>query len=169
MLKVHLSQATMADFDFYFELKCGDSDIYWQGFTSKPDREGLKRCFESRIGDIDTVEVGSKIIYMIRVREEDGKDINAGYIQFTLEEDQIELGISIIETMQGKGIGKAAAKLARDIACTRCNAIYVRIREDNIASWTCFKNAGFIKSDVCEMIDYPGVGSVPFRRWNYVN
>lgn len=168
MLKVYLSEATMENFPFYYELKCGKSDIYWQGFTAKPEREGLRRCFESRIGAFDSAPIGSKLIYIICCLEADKNPVPVGYIQFTFEENEIELGISIIEAMQGKGVGKAAAKSALELALSRYKNVYVRVRDDNIASWTCFKNAGFIRSDIYEMVDYPLAGNVPFRRWNYI-
>ena len=158
---VSLREATMQDFQFYFELKCGASDIYWQGFTSKPEREVLERCFNSRIGRLENAQVGSKLIYIISEQQEQ-QSISVGYIQFTLEENAIEIGISVNEKMQGQGIGKAAARCALELALFWNKNVYVRVRDDNIASWTCFMHAGFVRSEEYELVEYPGAGRVPF-------
>lgn len=34
---INLSQATEADFDFIYDLKCEENSIYWGGFATQPD------------------------------------------------------------------------------------------------------------------------------------
>lgn len=167
MEDIALFEASLEDFQFFYELKCGKSDIYWQGFTSKPNREKLLHCFKSRLGSINTTPVGSKCIYIIRIRESKDCSVNVGYVQFTVAECAVEIAISIIESMQGKGIGRAASKLALNMALSRCDEVYVRIRDDNVASWTCFQHIGFVKTEEYVKIAYPEAGIVSFRRWNY--
>ena len=132
------------------------------GFTGKPDRENLKKCFLCRLGRIDDAEDGGKRIYIIKPENEEGC---LGYMQFTRCGEEIEIAISVGEDSQGKGVGKEAVGCAAAILSRLGVKAVARIRDDNVRSQKCFVANGFVRTDDFEPVDYPASGTVNFRRY----
>lgn len=166
MTEIRFVPASEKDFDGYYDIKCGDGDIFWMGFAGKPDKENLRKCFMGRLGGLENGDGGNKKIYI--VKPADGGDDVWGYIQFTVDGDEIELGISISEKVQGKGIGKAAVKAAVGVLAGVKQNVFARIRDDNVRSQKCFIDNGFVKTEKYEMVDYPRSGLIKFRRYDLV-
>ncbi len=166
MTKIRLVPAVAADFEGYFDIKCGDGEIFWMGFAGKPDREVLKNCFMSRLGGLENADGGDKRIYI--VKPEDGEDDVLGYIQFTIGENELEIGISISEKAQGKGVGKAAVKAAAEVLSGVRQNVFARIRDDNIRSQKCFLDNGFVRTEKYETVDFPRSGPIKFRRYELI-
>ncbi len=166
MAEIRLVPATENDFEGYYDIKCGDGDIFWMGFAGKPDKENLRKCFLSRLGGFENKDGGNKKIYI--VKPANGADDVLGYIQFTFDEKDLEIGISISEKAQGKGVGKAAVKAAVEVLSNVNQNVIARIRDDNIRSQKCFLNNGFVKTEEYEVINYPRSGLVKFRRYRLI-
>ncbi|MBQ7715356.1 MAG: GNAT family N-acetyltransferase [Clostridia bacterium] len=164
MTKIRFVPASETDFEGYYDIKCGYGDIYWMGFAGKPDKEALKNCFMSRLGGLENTDGGNKRIYI--VKPADGGDDVLGYIQFTFDENELEMGISISEKAQGQGVGKAAVKAAVELLSDVKQNVFVRIRDDNIRSQKCFLDNGFVRTEKYEIIDYPRSGLIKFRRYD---
>ena len=164
MAEIKLIPATENDFEGYYLIKCGDEDIFWMGFTSKPDRKVLKKCFLERLVKIEDAPDGGKCIYMIKPAD---SDACLGYIQFTKCGDTIEIGISVGGTAQGKGIGKAAVRAALDVLSGFDVTVFARIRDDNVRSQKCFIANAFVRTEDFEPVDYPASGIVNFRKYEY--
>lgn len=128
--------ATTEDFEVYYKIKCGKSDIYWNGFEKAPDKEGLRKAFESRLANTPDI-LGSKVLYMIV----DDDDEACGYVMFTYNEQDVELGMSILETHHGHGYGTMA--IAESLKLLRGSLVFSRIRPDNIPSQRMVEKNGF--------------------------
>lgn len=163
-MEIKLENTTEKDYEDYYSHKCEKSDIYWNGFKSAPDKEGLKKAFLSRLteGVWLNNSASKKLIYKITV---DGK--YAGYIQYTINEFDTEIGIGVKEQFASKGIGRAAVLLAIDkLRENDIDNIFVRIRDDNEASQRMFLKAGFIKTNVIEEEEfYPIKEPIALRRY----
>lgn len=134
MAKLRL--ATASDFNAYYKIKCGYSDIYWNGFDAAPDRVGLYAAFEKRLRNTPDV-TGSKVIYMIEA--DDGTA--CGYIMFTYNAADVELGFSILEKYQGRGYGTFAVQ--ESLKLLQNQTVFARVRPDNMPSQKCFEKSGF--------------------------
>lgn len=156
--------ATLEDYEVYYKIKCGYSDIYWNGFEKAPDKEGLKKSFESRLENTPNI-LGSKVLFMI----ENDEGIPCGYIMFTYNETDVELGFSILEKYQGHGYGTMA--VAEALKLLRGRLVFARIRPDNIPSQRCFEKNGFQFSyQETETRFYPLDGSYHcYNRFEYDN
>lgn len=163
-MDVILAGSAEEDFEDYYKIKCGDSDIYWMGFEGKPDRETLYRCFMSRLGDSPLEKEGDKRIYMIKSLA-DGEVKNVGVIQFTIDPVGLEFGISVGEEHQGKGYGPKGVALAVELAKQYGRTVYARIRDDNYPSQQCFLKNGFVRTEEYEMVNYPRAGEEKFRKY----
>ncbi len=164
MTEILFVPASEKDFEGYYDIKCQDGDIFWMGFSGKPDKDNLKKCFMSRLGGLGD-HSGNKKIYI--GKPADGGDV-LGYVQFTFDEDELEIGISIGEASQGKGIGKAAVKEAVKVLAGVKQKVFARIRDDNIRSQKCFLDNGFVRTDKYETVNYPRSGLVKFRRYDLI-
>lgn len=144
---ITVRQGYSEDFPFYYAHKCEREDIFWNCFKSCPDEEELRKVFLSRSRELD-ISVEGKVIYTIC------DDVYLGYIQFTVNNDDIEIGIGVIENSKGKGVGREAILLAIDLLKEQnCGKIiFARIREDNKKSIGCFLASGFIKTDKIEIV-----------------
>ena len=157
---VTLIGSKIEDFEDYYNLKCGRSEIYWIGFAGKPDKEKLRACFRKRLGDNDFGNTDDKRVYMIKVA---GR--NVGTVLLTLDEEGVEFAISILEEEQGKGYGTEAIRLAIPIAKQYSNVCHTEIRDDNYASQKALTRAGFRRTDEFYMKEFPGAGLVGYRKY----
>lgn len=151
---VFLRNAKEEDFQYYFDLKCEKSDIYWMGFEKAPDRDKLFNIFRDRV-KIETPEIGEKRIKVIISDE-----LVVGYVQYTFNEKEIELGIGISEKNQNCGIGTIALKLILQDCRNDKRIIFARVRDDNLASQKIFEKNGFRPTEIIEKVFYPNVNKV---------
>ena len=157
---IKLKPAEIQDFDDYYDIRCGASDLYWMGYEKEPDRTMIQQIFLERLGIRRFSLPGDKRIYMIT---DDGA--NVGFIQFSLSEEGLEFGISVKDEQRGKGYGsegmKQAAALAREFS-DRC---FAHIRDDNVASQKALMGAGLKPTNEVEMKSFPKVGMIRYRKY----
>lgn len=48
---IELNEATLDDFDDYYAIRCGKSDIYWMGYEKAPDRDLMYKSFKGKVGN----------------------------------------------------------------------------------------------------------------------
>ena len=129
------------DFDFYYNLKCEPSSVYWSGFEKEPDRENLKAHFHKLI----TGGFPERTLYIL----EDEK-MPVGYIQLTRNNpSEIEIGYGVSERFRGNGYGVQLLLEAKKIVAGATGDIRLigYVRDDNYASKRCFEKAGFLSRD----------------------
>lgn len=91
---IGIRPANKDDFEAYYNIKCTKSDITWTGpYSIPPRKETLFDAFISRIGT--GFVPGAKCLYMIAE-----EDVVKGYVMFTINQEDIELGYSIYEPFQ---------------------------------------------------------------------
>ena len=160
MANVIVSLARPQDFEDYYAVRCGKSDIFWMGYDKPPARDAMEQLFMCRTGTNRFELPGDKRIYMIRA---DGK--NVGFIQFTLSDEGLEFGYSVLDGQRGKGYGSAGMKQAVVLAKEYENRCFAHIRDDNTASITAMTRAGLKPTDDVVMKYYPQTGTVGYRKY----
>ena len=95
MLTIRL--ATKEDFDFFYELKSEDFNIFWTGWGTKPDVENLRKFVYNAVekaGEKDT-----RKIYI--VENEDGEKV--GHLYILPNGDEYVLPCAILSNFGGRG------------------------------------------------------------------
>ena len=164
MMNIVLKPAEPKDFEDYYEVKCGESEIFWMGYDGVPSRDLMYQVFMSRLGSLRFEKPGDKRINMIQVN-----GLNVGMIQFTLSEEGLEFGISLKESEQGKGYGTIGMKQAVDVAKQYSNYCFAHIRDDNLASQHALMKAGLKPTNCFEIKFFPQTGTVKYRKYEGKN
>lgn len=159
-MSIQLKPATTNDFEDYFSIRCGESDIFWMGYDGPPARVPMRAVFMNRLGDSPLERPGDKRIYMINA---DGR--NVGFIQMTLNDDGLEFGYSVLDQERGRGYGSAGIKQAVKIAYQYSSHCIAHIRDDNIAPQKAMMHAGLIPTEEVEMKFFPKTGMVGYRKY----
>ena len=157
---VELVPCSLSDFEDYYEIRCGESDIYWMGYNGPPDKEAMRKVFMTRLGGNRFETPGDKRIHMIKV---DGK--NVGFVQFSLSDEGLEFGYSVLDQKRGHGFGSAGMKLAVEQARMYGYKCFAHIRDDNIASQKAMMKAGLKPTSKYEMKPFPGSGIIAYREY----
>ncbi len=139
-----LVSATIEEYDFYYNLKCEESNIYWTGHDKKPDYNSFKNWY------VDNVLSKKLSFYIIKWR-----DVNVGAIYYNMVSNDFcnYLGLAITEKVQGKGIATlAVTKFIEHIRMIYpdCTKIGFYIREDNTVSQNIHKKLGCVKTGETE-------------------
>lgn len=162
--RVKICNCSVHDFDDYYKLKCSYSDMYWNGFTQEPDREMLFKIFEERIKYENKPYVEAKRIKGIYIEEH-----LIGYVQSTFCKNEIEIGISILDLYQDKGLGSEVLSVIAKEYKEYEQIVFARIRDDNPRSRRVFEKNGFKAMPEYEEIYYPNVNSnIKLRRYELV-
>ena len=157
---ISLEPSQQSDFEDYYAIRCGESDIFWMGYEGPPARDTMANVFMSRLGEKRFEQPGDKRIYMIK---KDGK--NVGFIQLSLSEEGLEFGYSVLDGQRGKGYGSEGIKQAVKIAKRYRYKCFAHIRDDNIASQKAMMKAGLKPTDEVEMKAFPKSGMVGYRKY----
>lgn len=160
MANITLSPAEPRDFEDYYAIRCGKSDMFWMGYEKPPVRDAMERLFMGRLGTSRLEQPGDKRIYMIQADEK-----NVGFIQFSLGEEGLEFGYSVLDGQRGKGYGSAGMKQAVVLAKEYETCCFAHIRDDNIASITAMTRAGLKPTDDAVMKYFPQSGLVGYRKY----
>lgn len=107
---IDLRLATLDDFDFFYDLKCEDSNIFWTGHGEKPERENLYLFYKNAVEKAD--EPSARKIFIV---ENDGVKIGHLYIIPDIENDSFELAPAISERYCGHGYAQKAIGLGLKI------------------------------------------------------
>ena len=164
-MNVFLRMAEADDFGEYYRIRCSPADIYWNGYTDKPDKESFRKLYMERIASAPFCKKEDRRIYLIEVEDKMGIKIVVGFVQFILHDESIEIGYSVIEEYQRCGIATKALGLAIEIAKSFYQRIFVSIRDDNIASQRTAMKNGFLRSSEYIENQYPYVGVMKLRRY----
>lgn len=138
-MKLRLPQTS--DFEFYYDLKCESSSIYWGGFEKPPDKEGLRIHFLRLMQG----EIPKRKLYLL---EDQGRPV--GYLQLTRNsETEIEFGYGVSERFRGCGYGSAIVGEAKRLVSEMENTVdlIAYVREDNYASRKCCEKNGMLQTD----------------------
>ena len=157
---VVLSPCAEEDFEDYYAVRCGESDIFWMGYEGPPDREAMRSVFMDRLGNNRLERPGDKRIHMIRT---DGR--NVGFIQFSLSAEGLEFGYSVLDGERGKGYGSAGMRIAAVLARQYCDHCFAHIRDDNFASRKAMTRAGLKATDDHVTKYFRGTGEVGYRKY----
>lgn len=131
------------DYEFYYDLKCEESNIYWSGYKYKPTYEKLKQWY------IDKV-----INNGIEFRFIEYNNVKVGALYYKLEDSICKyLGLAVSEKFSGNGIAKATVeKFINEIKNLNCKKIQFFIRTDNLASIKIHEKLGCKRSGHTEYL-----------------
>lgn len=132
---IEFRKAVTSDYDFYFDMKSEESNIYWTGHEKKPDYNALKNWFKKNLSSLDRVTY--IIIY---------KDNKIGYVYVdSLSENSFEVSIAISEDYQNQGYGYLTLNQLLNIleAEFLAKSVIAWIFEKNLASIKIFTKCGF--------------------------
>ena len=160
---IKLVPSEMNDFVDYFAIRCGESDVFWMGYDGPPDRAVMESCFKTRLGGNRFSQPGDKRIYMIKAS---GR--NVGFIQFSLSDEGLEFGYSVLDQERGKGYGSAGMRAAAVVAKQYSDYCFAHIRDDNYASQIAMKKAGLKPTDDVVMKLFPKTGVVGYRKYELI-
>ena len=163
-MRVFLRGTTLEDFEDYYKIRCSPSDVYWNGYSSIPEKESFRTIFMSRLSTASFQEPEDRRLYLICIDDESSEDA-VGFVQLIFRQNAVELGYSVMDGYQGKGIATKALSLAVKIAETHNERIIVRIRDDNFASQKVALRNGFIPTDSVRIKYYPGHGEEILREY----
>lgn len=140
---MELKFAKIDDFDEYYKLKSDDSNIYWTGWSNKPNYENLKKFYIETINNLKSIK--DRRIYLAYV---DNKVVGYIYIDY-IDDDTFALSPAINSEYQGKGYGKQIIELGiQEGLKLGFKNMEAYIREDNVVSQACFEHNGAHKTDI---------------------
>lgn len=155
---VSLQLAKMEDFDFFYQIKCENSNIFWTGHDKRPDYEELKHFFEKCIRH--QAEADARKIYIIL-----HGSVPVGHLylipnNFSDEKNRMfDLAPAILEKYWRHGYAKEAIRLGlekgKSLGFTEMRT---SIREDNGASLQAFQSCGVQITDEFKMVYIPMLG-----------
>lgn len=139
---VEITLAENKDFEFFYQIKCNEDNMYWAGHKAKPEYENLMMFFSKIISKQNDPQ--ERKIYIIWSENQ-----RCGYLYF----DPIDLvtacvSIAVIDNQSGKGNGKASLRKMLRVALERgYKKIIAEIREDNTRSKRLFESVGFTEDN----------------------
>ena len=135
--------AKLKDFDEYYKLKSDENNIFWTGWSDKPNYENIKKFFIETINNLKTIK--DRRIYLAY---EDKKIVGYLYIDY-VDDDTFALSPAISSDYQGKGYGKELIGLGiKEGLKLGFKNMEAYVREDNIASQKCFEYNNAHKTDI---------------------
>lgn len=140
---VNVRLAEKEDFEFFYKLKCEESNSYWTGNGETPLRENIYKFFESCIEKQEAFDQRKILIVC------DG-NLKVGHLYIIPDGKNFDLPVAISEDYQGKGYSKQAIlrglEYAKGLGFSR---MVGHIREDNMASYNAYKKCGMYLTGEC--------------------
>lgn len=134
---MHIRLATKEDFDFFFELKSEEFNIFWTGGESAPERNNLEKFFYSAVDNAHVPEC--RKIYII----ENEENLRVGHLYIIPNGEEYELATAIREEFVGNGYARRAIRLGLEEGKRLgFKRMVSSIREDNVASMKAYKSCG---------------------------
>lgn len=150
---VSIRPATKEDFDFFFELKSEESNVFWTGGADKPKEENLRRFFYDAVDH--AAEPQARKIYIIE--NEEGEKV--GHLYIIPNGEEHDLPCAILSRYRGKGYAKQAINLGhyegKRLGFKRSKG---SIREDNLASMKAYADTGVKVTDEYKEVYIPKLG-----------
>ena len=152
---IELIETSKELYDQYFAIRSDRTDIYWNGYDSPPDYDSFREIYLSRLSSARFTEPEDRRLYLIRLKT-DAEPKTVGFAQLIKHSDSVEIGYTVVEEYQRRGIATEALRLAIELAKEHSENICVKIRDDNIASQGVAKKNGFIPTSATEPRNSPG-------------
>lgn len=146
---IKIRNAVLDDFEFFYKLKCEETNIYWTGHRGKPDRENLFSFFKNVVDNTKKKE--ERKIYIIENDED-----KVGHLYIIPRGEYFELATAICQKYQGRGYAKKAIALGLDQGKQMgYQKMKDAIREDNTASLKAYQSCGVKITDEYKMVYIP--------------
>lgn len=151
---VSIRLAASEDFEFFYQLKCEPSNIFWTGFDKPPEKEHLRKWFTDMISR--QADKLSRKIYMI-LDDDTISPQTVGYMYLDpVTADICETSIAVSEQFWGRHYAQIAWSLVeKDAKQMGFRQIVAFIREDNAASIKMHTACGAVMTDGFEMAYIP--------------
>lgn len=150
---MHIRLATKEDFDFFYELKSEEFNIFWTGGENAPERSNLEKFFYSAVDNAYLPEC--RKIYIV----ENEENVRVGHLYIIPNGEEYDLPVAIKKGHAGKGYAKIAIKLGleegRRLGFKR---MIGSIREDNVASMKAYRACGVEVLDEYKEVYIPKLG-----------
>lgn len=163
MPRIKLVMARAENYGDFYRIRSSPSDIYWNGYTKKPDFQSFKLLYLKRINSSPFNNPEDRKVFFVL----NECDVVIGFTQLIRHENCIEIGYTIVERYQGKGYATEALIKTVPIAQQYFETVIVRIRDDNVASQRVALKAGFVRTDEYIEHDYPKAGIVKLRTYAF--
>lgn len=167
MDEIYLKPTQIEDYEDYYAVRSCPGDVYWNGYTSKPDKEKFFSLFQKRLGNRRLEKPEDRRNYLVRLRDAKG-DKSVGFIQLINRDDGIDISYTIMEAWQRHGYATRALVLGINEAKQFGERIYVQIRDDNTASQKVALKCGFAPTEEVIENDYPLAGKVKLRKYRFI-
>lgn len=137
MEELTYKQATLADYDDFYKIKCDPENVKWSGFDSSPNYERMKEWFCKQL------ESEKRTIY---IAHWNGVACGFFYLDKLEEQDAEEIGYGVLTDYSGKGIGTAL--VGTGVHLCKARELIAWVSEKNRGSERCFEKNGFEKHPV---------------------
>ena len=142
MSDIYLYPTSEKDFEDYYLVRSDPDDVYWNGYSSAPEKESFREGFLKRTANARFEEPEDRRNYLIKETE---SGLTVGFVQLIRRENAVEIGYSVSHSFQGRGYATQALNLGIELAKEFVLPIIVSIREDNIPSQRVAIKNGFKK------------------------
>lgn len=134
-MNIYFKKCSTEDFEFYYQLKCDEENIYWTGHIKRPDKTKLKKWFNNQIKRHD------RLFFLVKSPEFPNKAIGYLYLDIVGDNNNIiEIGHAVHSKFKSKGIGTKIIKFALDHS--REKLLFI----DRVDGWIAENNIGSIKN-----------------------
>lgn len=123
--------AVLENFDDFYKLKSEPGNIFWSGFSDKPDYEGFKNHYKKEL------ERDDRTIVFLYIENE-----IAGYVAISFDSmnKTTETAHGVLSHFGGRGLGKKLIQYAVEYSIEKIP------QADNIIGWIADDNFGSIKN-----------------------
>lgn len=162
--EIYLKATNESDFEEYYRVRSDPTDIYWNGYTTAPEKDCFRELFKERTAFSRFEKPEDRRNYLIKkcITED-----TIGFVQLIRRKDAIEIGYSVLKDYQGMGYATEALYQGVKYARQYKLPIIVMIRDDNFASQCVAKKNGFIGTDSFVEKEYPEIGVIKLRKYSY--
>ncbi|MCI9270111.1 MAG: GNAT family N-acetyltransferase [Dorea sp.] len=153
-----LKKAEIKDFDFFYNIKCEEDNLFWCGYFTKPERGNLYAFWDKNITDNSLRD-----IYIATI---DGESVGYAYIDYN-SEAEIEISLGVSNKMSGKGYGTDIIRNLVEKYKETYRYIVAYVRKDNIRSQKAFFKAGFVRLDETKTVIDERENELALDKWQY--
>ncbi len=134
-MDIYLEKCKKYHFEYYYELKCDEENIYWTGHKYKPDKVKLKEWFKKQLKRKD------RILFLVKSNEVPDEAVGYLYLDIVGEKNNIvEIGHAVNSKFKGQGNGTKIIRFASDYSRNELPFI------DRVDGWIVHNNIGSIKT-----------------------